>query len=60
MGSVLTAPVDMKMPWGKYKGKDVSELPVPYLKWLHRTLPDIDAPIYGAVIDALNKAKKRG
>lgn len=24
----------MKMPWGKYKGYDIEDLPTDYLKWL--------------------------
>lgn len=24
----------MKMPWGKFKGKDIEEIPSGYLKWL--------------------------
>ncbi len=24
----------MKMPWGKYKGKDLEDIPSPYIKWL--------------------------
>ena len=25
---------DMKMPWGKYKGKEIESLPSSYLRWL--------------------------
>ncbi len=24
----------MKMPWGKYKGTDLEDIPSPYIKWL--------------------------
>lgn len=24
----------MKMPWGKYRGKDIEDIPSSYLRWL--------------------------
>lgn len=33
--SVLEKLVTMKMPYGKYKGKLICDLPEPYLSWYH-------------------------
>ncbi len=33
---VLTALVSVKMPFGKYKGRILCDLPEPYLGWLKR------------------------
>jgi len=32
----------MKMPWGKYKGKDLEEIPSGYLKWLAENCEDYE------------------
>jgi len=34
--SVLKELVTMKMPFGKYKGKPISDLPEHYLVWFHQ------------------------
>ena len=33
---MLTTLVSMPMPFGKYKGTLLCDLPVPYLEWFHR------------------------
>ena len=33
---MLTTLVSMQMPFGKYKGTLLCDLPVPYLEWFHR------------------------
>ena len=30
----------MQMPWGKFKGKEIHELPSGYLKWLAENVDD--------------------
>jgi uncharacterized protein (DUF3820 family) len=32
--NILVARRNMKMPFGKHKDKDLSEIPKPYLRWL--------------------------
>jgi uncharacterized protein len=34
--SILYQLVSMKMPYGKYKGNLISQLPVSYLEWFNR------------------------
>ncbi|MBS1509359.1 MAG: DUF3820 family protein [Bacteroidetes bacterium] len=35
-GELLLQLVTMKMPFGKYEGTQLSQLPVSYLEWFHR------------------------
>ena len=30
----------MKMPWGKYDGEDMEDIPISYLKWLEENCDD--------------------
>jgi hypothetical protein len=41
------------MPFGKYRGLEVSELPESYLRWLWDTI-ELREPLYSAVRDALD------
>jgi len=42
----------MLMPFGKYKGTEVSELPLDYLLWLQDTIP-LREPLRSAVAEAV-------
>ena len=39
----------MKMPFGKYKGQDVKELPLPYVEWVIENVDEIDDLLYMAL-----------
>jgi uncharacterized protein (DUF3820 family) len=49
----------MKFPWGEYKGKEMSEIPLTYLKYIFSTLVNPHTALYGAVLDEINRRKKK-
>jgi putative quorum-sensing-regulated virulence factor len=49
----------MIMPFGKYKGKRVEEIPHSYLRWCIGNLADIDAPLRQAIYRALGQPEPR-
>ena len=52
----------MKMPFGKFKGEDVEDVPIVYLKWLWKNVPlrsglrDSVASVLGIGIDGENRS----
>ena len=68
---MLTTLVSMQMPFGKYKGTLLCDLPVPYLEWFHRegfpkgklgmllgTIYEIKINGLEQLLEPLKKAKK--
>jgi hypothetical protein len=39
----------MRMPWGKYQGRDLTLVPASYLAWILEELGNVDGVLQGAI-----------
>lgn len=49
---------DSPMPFGKYRGKAMAEVPASYLLWLYRQTTKLDTSVHAYIIDNLDVLKK--
>lgn len=47
------------MPWGKYKGLKMQDVPAEYLLYLYENLLDKGSDIYQYIVDNLDTIKKQ-
>jgi hypothetical protein len=52
--AMTAPPPPMPMPFGKFKGTQLDELPAYYVVWLSR-LPDLRDPLRAAVVEELGR-----
>ncbi len=49
-----------KMPFGKYKGRVIKEVPIGYVKWMLGNIPNMQPSLYSALTKRLQSAEKEG
>jgi hypothetical protein len=48
----------MNMPFGKYKGEDLEDIPRHYLEWCLKNIQDLRQPLRGAIEDVLEYSER--
>lgn len=45
----LTGSVSVYLPFGKHKGEDIVDVPLPYLKWFEENIPEMPTALRTAI-----------